>query len=89
MSEEMVDRVAFAIRESYGCEDGADGFRACIVDHCSCRAVARQAIAAMREPTEAMLDTGARAINNGLVLSLSSQRAQIVWNDMIDAALAK
>jgi hypothetical protein len=77
----MVERVAFAIRESYGCEDGMDGFRACVIDYCSCRHVARLAIVAMRDPTEAMI----RACdwpNTDRNSCLDD-----VWRCMIDAAL--
>jgi hypothetical protein len=81
ISDDMVDRVAFAISGSYGCEDGADGFRTCVVDYCSCRNVARIAIAAMREPTEAMIracDWPDTDWNSGL---------DDVWRCMIDGAL--
>lgn len=80
---EMVERIALAIMESYGCEDGSDGLRACVVDHCSCRNVARAAIASMREPTEAMLKAAyASCDDHGHVLIKHGYRA------MIDEALS-
>ena len=69
--EDMVDRVAMAIFVATGGHpDGPD------------RNVARAAVEAMREPTEAMADL---PILGGFHLDPSD--AKDIWNYMIDAAL--
>jgi hypothetical protein len=74
MSETMIERVAVAIEEAYGDSDYVELHRAEAIK------LARAAIEAMREPTQAMVD--ACDINiptEGMITG--------VWNDMIEAAL--
>lgn len=53
--------------------------------------VARAAIAAMREPTEAMIEAGATASwysdEHGMAWRLPSETVEQIWRAMIDAAL--
>ncbi len=66
MANEMIEKVAKAIRDSFNSND---------VD---CYPIAKAAIAAMREPTEEMIDAGAYDLN---------MKLQQQWQAMIDAAL--
>jgi hypothetical protein len=70
---EMVDRVARAI---YASGQFVKPWEKCSWQH-ACRRQARAAIAAMREPTEAMLNAAAIA-----------KECESKWLCMIDAALA-
>lgn len=73
----MVELVARAInKELTGSEENVNDFR---------RRLARAAIEAMREPTEAMIDAGE---NTGINLWIQFE-AVIAWQAMIDAALAE
>jgi hypothetical protein len=91
----MVERVAAAIAdEEEHC--GAEALTICSADVCDCRRTARAAIAAMREPTEAMLDAGAdakiRCDEDEERGDLTPSRITVpdaVWGSMIDAALAE
>ena len=86
---EMVERVARAFSDVCldGCEHQgkADEMRACVDPPCYCRELARVAITAMREPTEAqaklMDDLLARADRP------ATKRWHWVWQEMIDSAL--
>lgn len=75
---EMIERVAKAIWGDLGGWDDLNGDTKETV-----RKEARAAIAAMREPTEAMLDT---TVNPHCVETMEDIRD--VWTDMIDAALS-
>lgn len=68
---EMVERVAGAIAYEMGYVWGSSG-----VDHEELRTAARAAIAATREPTEAMLVAAAREVVS-----------EAKWRAMVDAAL--
>jgi hypothetical protein len=73
---EMVKRVGDALFSQYGTalpDDAAE--------------IARVIFAAMREPTEAMIEVGGR-IDNGEGCNVGEDKAAIVWRVMMDAALA-
>ncbi len=75
---EMVERVARAIAE-FDCDLGKAGPADCdeINGNCQCRKLARAAIAAMREPTDAMVNE-----------AWGTTLAAAFWRAMIDAALS-
>jgi hypothetical protein len=81
---EMVDRVATILAEAGMCEvtDGGGSIAAC-VGPCQCRTMARAAIEAMRESTEAMEKAAMDAAldNGGWDIE--------VYQARIDAALAE
>ena len=95
---EMLERVAramapmFAEANNYHCNGlewpeceptcEARGFR-CVCKRQAMEA-ARAAIAALREPTEAMVEAAIEADNTGMPLSMGYDEA---WSIMIDAAL--
>jgi hypothetical protein len=70
---EIVERVAQALANHRSCgrRFTCSGFR----EGCHCYGDAEVAIAAMREPTEAMVE------------SCPDEDAGLIWRDMIDAAL--
>ncbi len=72
---EMVERVAKALAPGVDAQP--------IMDHEFWCVIARRAIAAMREPTAAMLKAGARGGGED-----SIGLADGIWSAMIDAALA-
>ncbi len=84
----MIERVARAIKEADG---NAYGYAFDGDLKVTYEAIARYAIAAMREPTEAMLDaegvqdTGCKAKISGYLDYFSADE---IWKAMIDAALA-
>jgi hypothetical protein len=81
MSETMIERVAGALQKASALERGGEG----ILSLSTCRLIAITAIAAMREPSEEMID----AINittAGLDLAEYVKRD---WYKMIDAALSE
>lgn len=87
---DMVEKVARAICVADGLapdalpnEDFADGSE---VMWMTCRDVARAAIAAMREPTEAMVRSVVREVYPN-DQGLSEFEAADIWGNMIDAAL--
>lgn len=87
-TNEMVERVAKAIYESpIGGDPYAprwDDMREKHKD--TFRDLARDAIVAMREPTEEMINSG-RAADNGSDRNLGEAGAKEAWKLMIDAAL--
>jgi hypothetical protein len=93
MIDDLIERVAAAMWERthdgrwYNWGDGQDESR---IIH---REDARVAIAAMREPTEAMLGDGwnesLRTVSNGRVCSLSIEEVRQIWQAMIDVVLHK
>lgn len=83
---EMIERVALAIYE-----EGLVRARTKDYTHEALLAVARVGLAAMREPTAAMIDAGwdsAIATSGEGTLPLP-ERIERVWQAMIDAALAE
>jgi hypothetical protein len=91
MSEEMVERVARAMADfaAEGCEVtvGGGSIAAC-VGPCRCRELARTAIAAMREPTEAMVEATKQLYEPGGPGYRSVHAGDLAtWHAMIDAAL--
>jgi hypothetical protein len=94
---EMVERVARKLSESTPVSDYEDVPPAevfsrprylFLAEHY--RALARAAIAAMREPTEAMVVAGNYSDLSGLgYVPDPYKEADVMWRDMIDAALKK
>jgi hypothetical protein len=88
----MLERVAVAICKSRTCEGihccqwPANGARIndCPVQRGAYNDAARDAIAAMREPTDAMVDAGAGAQTSG-----RREGVPLAWRAMIDEALAE
>jgi hypothetical protein len=90
---EMVERVALAIREElvrqyrdderHKCPAGPAYYEEAI----SPTLIANVAIAAMREPTEAMVKAGNTAIRHRIELGLHTE-SDSAWRAMIDATLA-
>ena len=78
----MVDRVALVLARNChdGCEDGDEGFRACVAEHCTCRKTARDVIEAMREPTPEMTKAARSRWTQG--------HDKTAWRIMIDTALS-
>ena len=74
MSESMVERVGRAIANA-DMEDYMEFFQ-------RYDAMARAAIEALREPTEAM-------VKSGSAIHCQEYEAPIIWQDMIDAALGQ
>lgn len=97
---DMVEKVAMALApmiaesSAYWCE-GRKWMDCSLGEKCECRgyafAGARAAIAAMREPTEAMVAAGDKGIDECYSTVYGEQditpSAEIVWGNMIDAAL--
>ncbi len=77
MTETMIERVARAINAEAEGPDGRGWNDEDLRTKANCRAEARAAIEAMREPTEEMLRS----------VLLSREIAGQVWQAMIDAAL--
>lgn len=83
MSTDMIERVAQAIARTVltsrpGPAPTTDEFH---------RALARSAITAMRDPTEAMVDAGSAALEGCLMPDCGGQDAEWAYTAMIDAAL--
>lgn len=90
--ESMIDRVAGAIYDSE--EYGAAGAEWDRIDARICRAYARAAIAALREPTIEMCDAATRATSAFLALEqrgvdLRRLKHSIRWRAMIDHILSE
>jgi hypothetical protein len=84
---EIIERVARAIRGKHLCEWCSTNRGYSLPADCCCYDAARAALAELREPTEAMLD-GARdwSINkNGR--GVGNDQATGCWQAMVDAAL--
>lgn len=78
---EMVERVGLLLtRAKVGWSDAA-------VPVDAARQLARQVIAAMREPTEPMKDAGRDEYNFGDVPSDTREAVAAIWRDMIDEAM--
>lgn len=92
---EMMERVRNAVRDEYGsvlCAWTDMGtHRCCAINvpphKCRCDAVARAAIDAMREPTEAMTSVRPVAALGGENYLLGHTNQAAVWRAMIDAVL--
>lgn len=83
MSKSMIEYVARGIAESGGsnwqfCLDASGQHMAMMY-----RSMARTAIIALTEPTEAMISAGDKAANN------DGEQIIAIWKAMIDAALGK
>lgn len=87
MTDSMVERVARAIEPYYPLSCTEDWLKD--VRRGWCETVARAAIAAMREPTEAMLWAGSESIDTCTKLDPCGKAAKHCWSDMIDAALTE
>jgi hypothetical protein len=84
MASEMVERVVRALTAEF------EPYR--VFDEGEAERLARAAIAAMREPTEAMVSAGSEAVNGCYSLEpgegFDEPPAPAAWQAMIDAALA-
>ena len=80
---EMIERVAKAI----ALDDCQTWNELDAVNRGMFLSFARAAIAAMREPTEAMLEAGTITVSKTGVISISTQDAARIWRAMVDAAL--
>ncbi|RVD36868.1 hypothetical protein EN742_21550 [Mesorhizobium sp. M4A.F.Ca.ET.020.02.1.1] len=90
----MVDKVASAAIEAIKAGDSVyvrdDGNTFLIDGDVDMKAVARAAIQAMREPTQAMLDAVSKAEEDGGYIAAAFEHMEVddAWPIMIDAALA-
>lgn len=88
---EMVERVARAFSDVClsGCEHQgkADEMRACVDPPCYCREMARVAIAAMHDPTDAMLQGACSKHKVGEDDCSRMDTRRLIWSRMIAAAL--
>lgn len=75
MTREMIERVAAVLKEHF---DNRWGQEAPVTD-AEAKLIARAAIEAMREPTDAMVENA--------WASAMAEDARQTWKDMIDAAL--
>lgn len=82
MAESMVERVARAIFDACGKQSTVIVLPWEAQDQDDFRAIARAAIAAMREPTEAMLESVS-------ALTMRDNTPGMDWRLMIDAALSE
>lgn len=80
---EMIERVAKAIGEMPW--EGREPLNI----HDDAEAIARVAVAAMRDPTGDMIDEGAGAIGGFIDGGSAWEATPIAWSAMIDAALAE
>jgi hypothetical protein len=83
MTDDLVERVARAICTANGVDpdiEHADKFGEILVNWMNFEPQARAAIAAMREPTEAMIKAG--TAHGG------QTNTDVIWQAMIDAALS-
>ena len=85
---EMVDRLARAICDAEACQGLREPFPCDVCDKGGCVTLARAAIGAMREPTEAMIDAIADALMDGHDEPTTGDCA-LIWRAGIDAALGQ
>lgn len=97
---EMIERVARTIREGRQCGSREEPLhvpcpfcnwepdeRTPDHDETGCMWLARAAIAAMREPTEAMVEAAYASEDTGYEFSHRGDEAPAVWRAMVDEAL--
>lgn len=94
VSDDMVERIAEALWQSESLR-ASDRLRRTVwddlleQDRAKWRGLARAAIAAMRQPTDAMEKSGNRALTDNGLSDVESDDATVAWETMIDAALSE